>query len=68
MSNEFIALLFDAMVEEVRQRSSVKHVRLSLLKFCHSSKRLVHNFALINFQLSTNFYLTTHLKEIKSWL
>ena len=48
-SKEFNVYLIDAITEQIRWRPSLKHVGLSVLKFCSSSKPLAHNFPLINF-------------------
>ena len=64
-SNKFNVHLFDAIIEQVRQKPCLEHVGLSVLKFCSSLKPLAHNLALINFSLSTNFSLITHLREIQ---
>ena len=63
-SNEFDVNLFDVIIEQVRRRPSVEHFGLSVQKFCFSSKPLAHYLAVINFPLSNNFSLITHLREI----
>ena len=65
--NEFRVLLFDAITYRVSQRPSLKHVGLSILKFCSSSKPLARNRPLNSFSLSTDCSLLSHLRYIHSW-
>lgn len=68
MSNEFSVHVFDAVVEQKKEKTfSGTNWNMSVLKFCSSSKSLAHSLSFTSSPLSTYFSLITHLIEIHSW-